>query len=515
MICRNPVITGFHPDPSVCRVGEDYYLVNSSFEYFPGIPIFHSRDLMHWRPIGHCLTRAIQNPLDGAKPSDGVYAPTIRHHDGVFYMVVTSVALLADGTKMTRNFYVTTTDPAGEWSDPVFVEQRGIDPSLLFDDDGKVYFTSNGTGWATVRGAYQCEIDITTGRQLSETRFLWPGTGGQYPEAPHLFKRGDFYYLMLAEGGTDEGHMVTIARSRSPWGPFEPCPHNPLITHRSLMNLVQATGHADFIEDHRGNWWAVFLGIRYSEYRYHNLGRETFLAPVRWTADGWPVVNENQTVLLEREFENALPPHPWPVEKGRDDFDSTRLDFCWNFLRNPRAEDWSLTENPGSLRLRCSPVTLDELDSPAFLGRRQQHFECVVSAHVDFTARSENEEAGLTVLLDNQHHYDIAVTLRGGKRTAVVRRRIGTLTAEVACEILPDGPVVLSITADRSNYALGFQPPGGEARILATGEVRYLSTEVAGGYTGVYFGLFATSRGKPSKNAAHFDWFDYSPSERG
>ena len=386
MLCRNPIIPGFHPDPSVCRVGEDFYLVNSSFEYFPGVPIFHSRDLVHWRQIGHCLTRVSQLPLDGVKPSDGVYAPTIRFHGGRFYMVVTRVLLRDDGTKTTSNFYVHADEPTGEWSEPVFVDQGGIDPSLFFDDDGKVYFTSNGTGWAGVRGAYQCEIDLATGRRLGNTHFVWAGTGGQYPEAPHLFKRAGFYYLMLAEGGTEEGHMVTISRARSPWGPFEPCPHNPLLTHRSLMQPIQATGHADLVEDQHGQWWAVFLGIRYTEYRFHNLGRETFLASVRWTPDGWPVINEGKPVAVETELETALAPHPWPERPARDDFDSPHLDPCWNFLRNPGADDWSLQARPGSLWLRAAPATLDALESPAFVGRRQEHFTCGVAARIDFRA---------------------------------------------------------------------------------------------------------------------------------
>ena len=511
MIIANPIIPGFHPDPSICRVGEDFYLVNSSFEYFPGVPIFHSRDLVNWRQIGHCLTRESQLPLKGVKSSDGVYAPTIRHHHGRFYMVVTRMGQLPGGAKTTLNFYVSAADPAGEWSEPIYVEQRGIDPSLFFSDDGRVYLTSNGTGWAKVRGAYQCEIDIATGRALSETRFLWPGTGGQYPEAPHLFGHGAFYYLLLAEGGTEQGHMVTIARAPHPWGPFEACPHNPLLTHRSLMSPIQGTGHADFVEDKRGNWWAVFLAFRYVEHGFHNLGRETFLAPVRWTPEGWPIINGGQPVQAVRACADLPPAHPWPVEPARDDFDFAHLRFDWNFLRNPSPADWSLTDRPGALRLRCSPVTLETLESPAFVGRRQEHFECFIATSIDFTPLAESELAGLVVLLDNQHHYSIGITRRAGRRVAVARRRIGTLAAEVACETLPEGPIVLTIRADRQHYALGFRRGVGEAKIMALGEVRYLCTEAAGGYTGAVFGLFATGDGQPSANAAFFDWFDYLP----
>ena len=244
---RNPVLPGFYPDPSVCRVGEDYYLVTSTFEFFPGVPVFHSRDLVHWEQIGHALTRASQLPLREAPPSGGIYAPTIRYHDGVFYMVTTNVSY-------GGNFYVTATDPAGPWSDPIYVDQAGIDPSLLFDDDGKVYFLSNGNGCMSI-----CEIDIRTGEKLAPTRPSWRGTGGRYPEAPHLYKIDGLYYLMIAEGGTEYGHMETIARSISPYGPWEPSPRNPILTNRNTeQNMpIQGTGHADLVQTQNGDWYAV------------------------------------------------------------------------------------------------------------------------------------------------------------------------------------------------------------------------------------------------------------------
>jgi alpha-N-arabinofuranosidase len=500
----NPIISGFYPDPSICRVGEDYYLATSSFEYFPGVPIFHSRDLVHWRQIGHALNRESQLPLTGAKCSDAIGAPTLRYHDGRFHMVTFNGA-------HGGNFHVSAENPAGEWSEPVWLQQRGIDPSLHFDESGKVFLTTNGTMWNSVRGLYQCEIDIRSGKQLTDSVFVWPGSGGSYPEAPHLFKRGEYYYMIAAEGGTAECHMVTIARSTNPNGPFESCPHNPILSHRSLMTFIHATGHADFVEDQRGNWWAVFLGIRYASGFFHNLGRETFLAPVRWRDDGWPVVNEGRPVQLEMARENLLPPYPWPAEPVRDDFKEDRLRLPWVFLRNPNPCDWSLSERPGFLRLRCSPVTLDELASPAFIGRRQQHFECRASALIHFQPQTEDEEAGMTALISNDHHCEIAVTLRSDGRAVVVRRRIGDLVKEVACEPLPDGPAVISIETDREFYYFNLQQPDGSFRALATSPLRYLSTEVAGGFTGVMLGLFASSHGTQSRNQAWFDWFDYEP----
>ena len=507
MPSTNPILPGFYPDPSICRVGEDFYLVNSSFEYFPGVPLWHSRDLVNWRQLGHVLTRPTQLPLPaGTKPSDGIYAPTIRHHAGRFYMVTTHMPTLG-------NFLVHTTDPAGEWSEPVKIAQGGIDPSLFFDTDGRCYFTSNGTFWAPVRGAYQCEIDPLTGEQLTPTRFIWTGTGGAYPEAPHLFRRGAYYYIMMAEGGTAEGHMVTIARGSSPYGPFENCPHNPLLTHRSLMSTIQASGHADFVEDQNGRWWAVFLGYRFSEHGLHPLGRETYLAPLTWTAEGWPLINEGRPLPATLALPaTGLPPHPWPATPVRDDFNPATLAPDWVFVRNPDPSAWSLSARPGWLTLHCAAPSPDNEASFAGIVRRQRHFEFSASTRLDFEPGTENEEAGLVILMDNLHHYEIAVTLRAGRRVAVVRRRIGRLAGETAQVDLPAGPVTLRLQGDRRLYRFGYVTDAGADHWLAEGEVRYLCTEVTGGYNGVLLGPYATARGATgSTNQAGFDWFDYQP----
>ncbi len=520
----NPVVPGFYPDPSVCRVGEDYYLVTSTFEYFPGVPVFHSRDLVNWRQIGHCLTLASQLPLEKCRASGGIYAPTIRHHDGMFYMITTNVS--GGG-----NFIVHAKDPAGEWSQPAWVDQGGIDPSLFFDDDGKVYFTGTGI--------VQFEIDPMTGKALSEKKVIWSGTGGRYPEGPHLYKIDGLYYLMIAEGGTEYGHFETIARSQTPWGPWEPCPHNPILSHRDCGgNSIQGTGHAELVQAHDGSWWMMHLGFRTVGGRYHHLGRETFLAPVEWTPEGWPVVFPRKsertycqsamhghalcgrkspgciagTNEINVEVDHALPPHPWPVESARDDFDSPRLRLCWNFLRNPRAADGSLSARPGFLRLNGSAVTLDEADSPAFVGRRQQHVKCRAAARLDFSPGAANEEAGLTVLMNDSHHYDLAI--RGGddgRRRVLVRRRIGDLTGVVFERDIPAGPVTLEIADDNGTYTFAFALNDAPPQAVATGLARYLSSEVAGGFTGVYLGMYATGNGKPSTTPADFDWFEYHP----
>lgn len=498
---RNPIIPGFYPDPSICRAGDDYFLVTSSFEYFPGVPLFHSKDLVNWRQIGHCLTRDSQLPLGNAWVSRGIYAPTIRCHNGRFYMVTTNVS---DG----GNFYVWTDDPYGEWSEPIWVDQTGIDPDLYFDTDGTVYFTNS---WRENGGCCigQSTIDIETGRKLTETKMIWEGSGGKGPEAPHIYRIDGRYYLMIAEGGTEYGHMETIARSGTPGGPFESYPHNPILSHRSLASPIQVTGHGDVVQLPDGSWWMVFLAVRPVGYPpCHHLGRETFLAPVNWREDGWPEVGIHGTVQPEMEGP-SLPPQPWEPEPVRDDFDTPGLRLCWNFIRNPRPENCSLTERPGYLCLYGGQATIDTMESPAWVGRRQCHFNCRAETLLHFEPENENEEAGLTVFQNYAHHYEIAVTRMQGERRVIARRRIGSLRGIVASVAVGEGPVRLRITADPQSYELSFTIGNAERTVMAAGETRYLSTEVGGRFTGVYFAMYATGNGTQSATPAYFDWFDY------
>ncbi len=349
---------------------------------------------------------------------------------------------------------------------------------------------------------------------------IWSGTGGAYPEGPHLYKIHGRYYLMIAEGGTEYGHMETIVRSETPWGPWEVCPHNPILSHRSTHSPIQATGHADLVEAQDGSWWLVCLGIRPQPFaKLHHLGRETFLSPVIWDEDGWPSVGNQGHLALSMKGPD-LPAVSWPVPPPRDDFDHPTLAVDWNSLYWLRDEDWSLTARPGYLRLNGNAASLDQGAGVAFIGRRQEHMQCEAATRLDFTPNEDGQEAGFTVWMNQAHHYEIAVTRREGQRSLIVRKRIGTLSAVVAHESLADGPVTLLVTATQETGAFSAHPlvyifsyslAEGAPRELARGEAHYLASEVAGGFTGVYFALYATTNGGQMNVPADFDWFEYHP----
>lgn len=501
---QNPILPGFHPDPSICRVGDDFYLVTSSFEYFPGLPIYHSRDLVHWEQIGHCLTRDSQVHLvTGAPNCLNIYAPTIRYHDGLFYVIVTNVTGDNHG-----NFIITAKDPAGEWSDPIALPFPGIDPSLFFDEDGKVYYLG------TDGGIYLSEMDITTGAAIGETHRLWQGTANN-PEGPHLYKIDGMYYLLLAQGGTELCHMAVLARSESILGPYEPCPHNPILTNIGQSLPIKAAGHADLVEDADGNWWAVCLGIRPLAYPFrHNLGRETMLVPAKWE-NGWLYAGENGAVLPE--FTVAHAPKAWaasgyvPGSAVTDEFQGETLHPMWNLIYNPVPGMVQCTGN--GLELHGNDVSLWEDAPKAWLGRRQEHFCCTAETELAFVPGQEGEEAGLTVYMNPGHHYEIARTMRDGVDCIILRRRIGALCAVEKAVPCHGGTVTLRLSCDRYWYRFAFAEDGGAMQEIGAGETQYLTTEAGGCFTGNYIALYASGNGTDMTAPAKFRRFSYVPTE--
>lgn len=510
---RNPVLPGCHPDPSICRVGADFYLITSTFEWFPGLPVHHSRDLVHWRPIGHVIDRPDQLDLTGIRPSGGLYAPTIRHHDGRFHVVCT----LVDGPAASGHFLVSATHPAGPWSNPVWLaDAEGFDPSLFVDNDGTMWFCA-ARQTDPVRAPGRTEIhlrrlDLAGGRLVGPEHVLWRGAfvDATWTEAPHLYLVDGRYHLVTAEGGTERHHAVMVARAEHVTGPYVGSPDNPVLTHRHLGrdHPVVGTGHADLVALADDTWWAVLLAMRPHD-GGHNLGRETFLVPVSWQ-DGWPVFAPGAGVVsLDEPRAPDLPAHPWPAVPERDDFDGPGLDLAWNVLRTSGDTWWSLTERPGHLRLRARAETVADRAQPSFLARRQQHLRFRAATELDFTPRTSTDCAGLVLLQNDEHHLRLVVTADGtGRRLLAIRRQAG-VDEELAAIPLAEGPLRLGVVADGQDYALRHAGPDGGWRTLVVADGHVLSTEVAGGFTGAYMGPYASGNGLASDAVADFAWFDY------
>jgi len=490
---NNPIIKGFYPDPSVCKVEDNYYLVCSSMQYFPGVPLFESKDLINWKQIGHCLTRKSQIQLDNVNSSGGVFAPTIRYNNGRFYMTTTN-----DTTH--QNFYVWTDDIYSEWSEPIYVEQGGIDPSLYFEDD-KTYFMSNGADDNGIGGIVQCEIDIETGRKLTPSRTIWKGTGGRFLEGPHMYKIDGRYYLIAAEGGTEFGHMVTYARGDSPYGAFEACPYNPVLTNRNLGGYeIQAVGHGDLIKDNIGNWWLFHLGFRQigKWEAYHHLGREVFLTPVTFGEDGWFTAGHNGTTIKCFDT-NRIHNSVIQNEKKCYTFENTQWDKDWCYLRFPHIENYLLEKN--KLKLKGTEVNLDKADSPTFIGLRQKDFNAAISCDICII----DGEAGITLYMDENQHYDLAIRKFENGYEVIERLNIGDIKSVVkAVDLKNTNNASLAIHATNDCYSFFVKTEEKEIH-LGTAKTKYLSSEVAGGFTGVIIGLYAYD--KSSHNYAEFTNF--------
>jgi alpha-N-arabinofuranosidase len=493
-------------------VNDDYFLITSTFEYFPGLPIFHSRDLVHWNQIGHVLDRPSQLDLDDVRPSGGLYAPTIRHSNGTFYVINT----LVDGKTRSGNFIVTATRPQGPWSEPHWLEDAdGFDPSLFFDDDGRVWFTANRlneTGFYTGHTeVYLRELDLAGMTLIGEETVLWDGAvkGAVWAEAAHIYKVNGYYYLLIAEGGTAHHHAVSVARSKTIKGPYEPNRGNPILTHRhlGLDYPIVGTGHADLVETQNGEWWMVLLAMRpYGGY-YYNLGRETFLAPVRWE-DGFPIVSPG-TGRVEYTYPAPnLPESPWQSRPRRDDFNETALSYDWNFLRTPRADFYSLTEHPGFLRLRLRPQHLSEKSNPSFVGRRQQDIHFEVHTEFEFSPHTVNECAGLALLQNPDFHFLFVITKDGETVVRLIQRSHGHAEMLATRPVRP-GRYTLKVEAHEQNYSFYFSANDQWHSLAGNVDGRVLSTPVAGGFVGAYLGMYASSNGQPSMNHADFDWFEY------
>lgn len=499
---QNPIVPGFYPDPSVCEANGKYYLVTSSFQYFPGVPLFESDDLINWTQIGHVLTRPTQVQLAHVPSSGGVFAPTIRFHDGRFYMVTTN-----DTTH--ENFYVWTDDIHGEWSDPITIDQGGIDPSLLFDG-GKVYFLSNGADENGVGGVTQCEIDIATGRKLTPSRCIWQGNGGRYLESPHMYHIGKWYYLLAAEGGTEYGHMVVLARSETPWGPFTSCPYNPILTNRNKApggspagSIIQGIGHGDLIQARDGSWYLLTLGFRqiHMWQAFHHLGREVFLTPARFGGDGWLYCGNDGTT---EEYYDIASDKP-QIRKTEYTFQNTDWHVDWCALRRPDWTNYDFADD--HLVLRGGSDTLDQ-PIPTFLALRQRAFDMELTVRVTNAGGGSpaGSEGGVTVYSTESEHYDLAIReMADGSKAAVLKLNIGGIRHDQAIVPLTGDTAEFVVRADSLHYDFLLRSENGEQH-LGAGQTKWLSNEVSSPFTGVVLGLYAQGDGATRFDDLHITY---------
>jgi xylan 1,4-beta-xylosidase len=499
---RNPILRGYYPDPAIERVGEKYYLVNSTFAHWPGIPIHESTDLVNWKLIGHALTNREWYSFDGLGISRGVFAPSIHHHDGTFYIINTLVD--AGG-----NFFVTAKDPAGPWSAPVWLKEiDGIDPSFFFDEDGKAYVLNNGAPegkplYDGHRAIWMQEFDLRTRKLVGPRRVVVNGGVdlAQKPiwiEGPHVYRIGGWYYLNCAEGGTGDGHSQVIFRSKSVWGPYVPYEHNPILTQRDLPrdrpDPVTNAGHADLVQHHDGSWWAVFLASRPYRDSLYNTGRETYLLPVEWR-DGWPVILHKGAAipdLVARDAKTAKRADAGPriTVAERDEFEGSRLRDGWLQIHVPR-EDWfDLTRNPGRLTIRPLAVNLDARRNTSFLARRQQDLKFDAVTELS-PPTAPGVSAGLAAFQNENYWYFLGARRDADGLRVFLERHAGEDRKVFTSDPVVAGKLKLRISGDGGSYSFHFDAGRGWRPLRENDDGSILSTEIAGGFVGTVLGPFA------------------------
>ncbi|MEP6675666.1 MAG: glycoside hydrolase family 43 protein [Ferruginibacter sp.] len=522
----NPIMMGFYPDPSVVKVNADYYLVNSTFSYFPGLPVFHSKDLKNWKQISNVINRTSQMDFKGERMTRGLFAPGISYHNGIFYVTCTDID--HDG-----NFVVTSKNPAGSWSNPVKLPQvRGIDPSIFFDDDGKAFVVYNSDPpdnkplYSGHRSIKVYEIDPVKLKVIGEAKIVVNGgvdlsKKPVWIEGPHILKKNGWYYLYAAEGGTSVNHSEVVFRSKSVWGPYTAYENNPILTQRDLPedreNPITSTGHAQLIEGPDGNTYAVFLACRPYTGDYYNTGRETFIAPVKWDT-GWPVINPDSKEIKysydvnfkEVKQKKALP------QSGNFSYTLSfkkQLDPALVFLRSADSSSFSLSKKAG-LKLQLKPETCMGYDVPSFIGKRQQHLFCTAQTQLDFKPVAENEKAGLVIFQNEEHFYFLAKTLEQGKSVLHLYKsnsKEKSMDILATVEIMdPDKKLRLRIDARGAVYDFYYAAEPGKWILLKDNvDGKFLSTHDAGGFIGCFFGMYATSSAMQTNNSASFKYFSY------
>ena len=504
----NPILPGWYSDPSICTNGEDYFLVTSTFSYFPGVPIFHSKDLINWKQIGHVLDRTSQlEKLEGQHVSGGIFAPAISYNPSnqTYYMITTNVG--------AGNFFVKTKDPFGSWSDPVYLQDvHGIDPSFFFDEDGKAYIVNNDApdepaeydGHRVIRVH---QFDVATEKTFGKSKVLVnkgvrPEEKPIWIEGPHMYKINGKYFLMSAEGGTSINHSEVILRGDSPMGEFKAWDKNPILTQRHLnpdrQNPITCAGHADLVQSKEGDWWAVFLACRPIDGKFENLGRETFMMPLKWSEDGFPYMTQGDDLvpmILQRDGVKRNADVTFGNFVRNDDFDSTKLGLEWMTLRTPAADLYSLTQNQGFLTLKCSEIASTEMKTPSFVCRRMQHhkFECETKMY--FQPVDNNETAGILLFKDERHQYYFSVCKSETGRK-ICLNKISESGSEVLASRIEDSEdesITMKVVSRGTHYDFFYSIGDGQLEELCKNiDAQYLSTANSFGFTGTTIGMYAT-----------------------
>ncbi|MEV5206190.1 glycoside hydrolase family 43 protein [Micromonospora sp. NPDC053740] len=510
---RNPVLAGFHPDPSILRVGDDYYLATSTFEWYPGVLVHHSRDLVNWRSLGGIITDRRLLDLRGCGDSNGVWAPDLTYHDGQFHLVYSDVASFASGYWDPQNFLVTAEDITGPWSDPVKLHGRGFDASLFHDDDGTTWLLGMSADWRPGRdrfgGIEIQQYDRAARRLVGSPRILFTGSPAGVTEGPHLYRHDGWYWLITAEGGTSWEHQVTVARSRELFGPYEVDPDGPLLTSFGRPDLrLQKAGHGSLVHTQNGEWYLAHLvGRPYSPLGNCVLGRETAIQRVEWPSGGWPRIAGG--VPADDVVAPDLPAHQWPAEPETDHFDAPELGPCWSTLRRPATPDWiDLHTRPSYLRVHGgqSPVGRQ---APSLVGRRVGARKCSLETVVEFEPADHRQLAGITAYYNTLNWYHLYLTRAddgrtvlellssdNGRRTAYPELTVDVDGAtRVGLRAVFDGPAV------RFDYDLG----AGWQRLPVELDATILSDEhaaliidgepAAWGFTGAFLGLWVQDLG--------------------
>jgi alpha-N-arabinofuranosidase len=501
---RNPILSGYYPDPSVTRVGEDYYLVLSSFAHFPGLPIFRSKDLVNWTQIGNAIDRPEQLDFTGKRTSQAVFAPDISYHNGTFYIVNTCV-------ECRGNFVITAKDPAGPWSNPTWLPFEGIDPSIYWEGD-RAYIVNNRAPaepprYDGHRAIWIQEFDWRTGKMVGESTQLVNGgvdisKKPVWIEGPHIFMKDGWYYLTAAEGGTSVNHSQVVLRSKNLRGPFVPFAGNPILTQRDLdparPNPITSAGHAKLVQTPAGEWFATFLAVRPYEGDYYNIGRETFLLPVTWK-NGWPIILPKGQAIPFASTKPKLPPQaPGPVPTTGDfsyvdEFNGNKLAMQWVGVRTPKRPFYHL--EGGDLVLdRGTPIG-DLSGVPAFVGRRQQHHVATASTTVRFIPGADGERAGLAAMQSDQNYLFFGLTQLHRKQVlALYTADKGQERLVASAPIAAKDDVTLTIRADGGKMAFDYEAAGGKKTLVADVDVRFLSTKVATGFVGTLIGPYAWTK---------------------